>query len=128
MSAPTWTRRPTARSSRSAPRGAGSAPGRRCTGGTLYTSCEPCLLCSFVITQIGFRRVVFAARGTDVPGYKPLLGADLTAAATWVNAQGDWPRLEIVGDFMRDQAREILARFPWAQAATRSAGDAQRKT
>src|SRR5262245_807315 len=30
-------------------------------GGTLYTSCEPCLLCSFVITQIGLRRVVFAA-------------------------------------------------------------------
>jgi tRNA(adenine34) deaminase len=34
-------------------------------GGTLYSSCEPCLLCSFVITQIGFSRVVFAAR--DVP-------------------------------------------------------------
>jgi tRNA(adenine34) deaminase len=96
-------------------------------GGTLYTSCEPCLLCSFVITQIGFRRVVFAARGSDVPGYKPLLGADLTAAATWVNAQGDWPRLEVVGDFMRDRAQQILARFPWAQAATRRAAEAQGK-
>ena len=97
------------------------------TGGTVYTSCEPCLLCSFVITQVGFRRVVFAARGTDVPGYRPLLGADLTAAAIWVNAQPDWPPLEVVGDVMRDRAREILARFPWAQAATRSAVDAQRK-
>ena len=96
-------------------------------GGTLYTSCEPCLLCSFVITQISFRRVVFAARGTDVPGYTPLLGADLSAAATWVNAQGDWPRLEVVGDFMRDRAREILARFPWARAATRSSVDRARK-
>src|SRR5262245_28723312 len=26
-------------------------------GTTLYTSCEPCLLCSFVITQIGLARV-----------------------------------------------------------------------
>ena len=42
-------------------------------GGTLYSSCEPCLLCSFVITQIGFSRVVFAARGRDAPTYKPLL-------------------------------------------------------
>ena len=56
-------------------------------GSTLYSSCEPCLLCSFVITQIGFGRVVFAARGADVPGYKPLLGADLARAAAWVNDQ-----------------------------------------
>lgn len=73
-------------------------------GGTLYSSCEPCLLCSFVITQVGFRRVVFAARGTDVPTYKPLLGADLTAAAAWVNAQSDWARLEVVGDFILNPA------------------------
>lgn len=89
-------------------------------GGTLYTSCEPCLLCSFVITQVGLRRVVFAARGTDVPTYRPLLGADLTAAAAWVNAQPDWARLEVVGDFMRDRALKILAQFPWTQAGTRS--------
>ena len=86
---------------------------------TLYTSCEPCLLCSFVITQIGVRRVVFAARGTDVPGYKPLLGADLAKAAAWVNAQPDWPRIEVVGDFMRDQARDVIAAFPWSQAQSR---------
>jgi tRNA(adenine34) deaminase len=70
-------------------------------GSTLYSSCEPCLLCSFVIAQIGISRVVFAARGTDVPTYKPLLAADLTEAAAWVNAQPDWAPLEIVGDFMR---------------------------
>jgi len=64
---------------------------QRLTGCTLYTSCEPCLLCSFVITRIGFGRVVSAARGTDVPTYRPLLGTDLTEAAAWVNAQPDWP-------------------------------------
>jgi tRNA(adenine34) deaminase len=82
-------------------------------GGTVYTSIEPCLLCSFVITQFGFRRVVFAARGTDVPTYKPLLGVDLVGAAAWVNAQQDWTPLEVVGDFMRERSLKIIAAFPW---------------
>jgi tRNA(adenine34) deaminase len=93
---------------------------QRLAGTTLYTSCEPCLLCSFVITQIGIGRVVFAARGTDVPTYRPLLGADLTAAAAWVNAQGDWAPLEVVGDFMRARALETLRRFPWEDAPART--------
>jgi tRNA(adenine34) deaminase len=88
-------------------------------GATVYTSCEPCLLCSFVIAQIGIGRVVFAARATDVPGYRSLLAADLTAAAAWINAQPDWPPLEVVPDFMRDRARAIIAAFPWGQAASR---------
>jgi tRNA(adenine34) deaminase len=89
-------------------------------GSTVYSSCEPCLLCIFVITQIGFSRVVFAARGTDVPTYKPLFGADLSTAAAWVNAQPDWAPLEVVGDFMRERALEMIAAFPWAQARTRT--------
>jgi tRNA(adenine34) deaminase len=95
-------------------------------GCTLYSSCEPCLLCSFVITQIGISRVVFAARGTDVPTYKPLLGADLVEAAAWVNAQSDWTPLEVVGDFMRERALELIAAFPWAQASTRAVVDPSR--
>ena len=65
--------------------------------------------------------MVFAARGMDVPTYKPLLGADLTEAAAWVNAQPDWSKLQVVGDFMRDRALRIIAAFPWAQARTRTA-------
>ena len=84
------------------------------TGGTLYTSCEPCLLCSFVIAQIGFSRVVFAARGTDVPTYRPLLDSDFMKAADWINAQSDWAHIEVVPDFMRERAREILSTFPWS--------------
>jgi tRNA(adenine34) deaminase len=88
-------------------------------GGTVYTSCEPCLLCSFVITQIGFARVVFAARGRDVPGYEPLLGSDLSETAAWVNAQPGWPALEVVGDFMRDRALDTIRAFPWDVGETR---------
>jgi tRNA(adenine34) deaminase len=90
-------------------------------GGTLYTSCEPCLLCTYVITQIGFARVVFAARGADVPGHKPLLGADFAGAAAWVNAQPDWVPVEVLGDFMRERALAIIAAFPWARAQSRAA-------
>jgi|ERR687892_1576821 tRNA(adenine34) deaminase len=82
-------------------------------GGTLYSTIEPCILCSFVIAQLGFGRVVFAARGRDVPTYRPLLGADLREAAAWVNAQPDWAPLEVVGDFMRERSLEIIARFAW---------------
>ena len=85
----------------------------RLAGCALYTSCEPCLLCSFVIAQIGIRRVVYAARSTDVPTYRPLLGADFQEAAEWIDTQPDWTPIEVVRDFMRDRAREILAAFPW---------------
>lgn len=77
-------------------------------GCTLYTSCEPCLLCSFVITQTGIGRVVFAARALDVSTYKPLLDADLSQVVKWVNAQPDWSPLEVVGDFMRERAKKSL--------------------
>ena len=92
---------------------------QRLAGCTLYTSCEPCLLCSFVITQIGIGRVIFAARATDVPAYRSLLGADLTVAAAWVNSQPDWRPLEVVGDFMRPRALDIIAAFPWGPAESR---------
>jgi tRNA(adenine34) deaminase len=85
----------------------------RLSGCALYTSCEPCLLCSFVIAQIGIRRVAYAARGTDVPTYRPLLGADFQEAAEWIDARPDWASIEVVPELMRDRAREILAAFPW---------------
>jgi len=103
---------------RAAWRRLGAWPQLRAT--TLYTSCEPCLLCSFVITQIGIGRVVFAARATDVPGYRSLLGADLTAVAAWVSTRPEWPPLEVVGEVMRDQARAIIGAFPWQETASRA--------
>ena len=81
---------------------------------TLYSSCEPCLMCSFAITQFRIRRVVFAARASDVPTYKALLGADLSQAANWVNQQNDWAKLELRGEFMRQEALDIIRMFKWS--------------
>ena len=83
-------------------------------GHTLYTNCEPCLMCSFVITQVGLGRVVYAARGTDVPTYRPLMDSDFQKAASWVNSQPDWKRVEVVPEFMRNEALKALSSFPWA--------------
>jgi tRNA(Arg) A34 adenosine deaminase TadA len=82
-------------------------------GFTLYTSCEPCLLCTSVIVRLGISRVVFAARDSDVPTNRPLLGANLTEAAEWVNAQPDWSPIEVRGDFMRERGQQILAAYNW---------------
>jgi tRNA(adenine34) deaminase len=80
-------------------------------GGTLYSSCEPCLSCSFVTLQAGIARVVFAAYGTDVPGYRAPLGGGITVVAEWVNAQPDWAPLEVVGGVERERAAETLRRW-----------------
>ena len=84
------------------------------SGGTLYSSCEPCLLCSFVTLQTRIARVVFAAYGSDVPGYRAPLGGGLTVVAEWVNAQPDWEPLEVVGGVERERAAEVLR--SWRQA------------
>jgi tRNA(adenine34) deaminase len=83
-------------------------------GGTLYSSCEPCLSCSFVTLQAGVRRVVFAAYGTDVPGFRPPLGGGITVVAEWVNAQPDWEPLEVVGGVLRERAVDTLRTYPWS--------------
>jgi tRNA(adenine34) deaminase len=85
--------------------------------GTLYSNCEPCLSCSFVILRAGLRRVVFAAYGTDVPGFRPPLGGGITVVAEWVNAQPDWDPIDVVGGLMRDRAVEMLRAFPWGSSA-----------
>jgi len=85
------------------------------TGCTLYTSCEPCLSCSYVIVTHGLARVVFAAHGEDVPGYRPLLGGNFVLVAEWVHAQPDWLPIEVVGGVLRERAAAQLRDFPWSE-------------
>ncbi|TPG59035.1 nucleoside deaminase [Roseomonas nepalensis] len=87
--------------------------GRLPPGTTLYTSCEPCLMCAVVIAQLGIGRVVYAARGTDVPGAKRLLDADLSQAAPWIRAQPGWTPVALRGDLLRERALRCMAAFDW---------------
>jgi tRNA(adenine34) deaminase len=95
------------------------------TGATLYSTCEPCLLCCFVMAQLRFGRVVVAARVTDVPGYQPLLGLRLADVITWINGQRDLQAMELVADFMREEALELMGGFPWSEAAVVDSGSAR---
>jgi hypothetical protein len=72
-----------------------------------------------VIVRAALSRVVFAAYGTDLSGFRAPLGGGLTVVADWVNAQPDWPRLEVVGGVMRERAVETLRAYPWGAANER---------
>lgn len=106
---------PTAHGEMVAIRDAGRRAGslQALAGCTVYTSCEPCLMCTFIIAQAAFGRVVYAARGADVPTYRRVAEMDLAKVAAWVDTQPDRQHLEVIGDFMRARGKEILATFPW---------------
>lgn len=82
-------------------------------GCTLYTSCEPCLMCTALITRVAISRVVYAARATDVPERKTLLDLRLKDAATWINAQPGWQPLAVTEDLLRERALPLFDNYKW---------------
>ena len=40
-------------------------------------------------------------------------GRKIRREAPW--EEGDWARLEVMGDFMRDRTLQIIAAFPWCR-------------
>ncbi|MBN9393258.1 MAG: nucleoside deaminase [Chloroflexi bacterium] len=84
------------------------------TGCTLYTTCEPCLMCGSVIIRCGLTRVVYGARATDLRGYTSTLGLHVEEVVEWANREklnGDTP-ITVTPDFMRDECLELYARWP----------------
>ena len=79
------------------------------SGCTLYTSCEPCWICSATIRVTGISRVVFAAGSTSIAGGfqqpYPILTSDLVA--TWP------PPPEVVPYFLRDQSESLWREIGW---------------
>jgi tRNA(adenine34) deaminase len=55
---------------------------RRLEGATLYTTCEPCLLCTGTATHTGISRIVMGAVWSDAPAYfqNPRKGSLLAVA------------------------------------------------
>jgi guanine deaminase len=78
------------------------------SGCTLYTSCEPCWMCSTAIRRTGIARVVFgctsAPRGGGYTSEFPILSAELV---------GFGPPPEVVDGFMADESLALWKAIGW---------------
>lgn len=80
------------------------------TGCTLYTSCEPCPMCSFMAREYKISRIVYAIPSPHMGGHSkwPIL-EDVTLQRLG-GIFGAPP--EIVGGFMEIEAKEVMAKTP----------------
>jgi tRNA(Arg) A34 adenosine deaminase TadA len=65
-------------------------------GATLYTSCQPCAMCSGAIDRSGIGRVVYALSGEQLDALKP---------------GGGFPRVPQVGPALPDEGRDAVAGY-----------------
>ena len=76
---------------------------------TLYTSAEPCWICSTAIRVTRIGRVVFAARsGTDTGGYSSRFPILTTADVTRFG-----PPPEVVAGLLADRAEALWTQINW---------------
>jgi tRNA(adenine34) deaminase len=77
---------------------------------TLYTSCEPCPMCSFMIREFKIKRVVFALPSLYVGGYSkwPILQDKELSELKPIFS--DAP--EVIGGFMENEAKIVMDKTP----------------
>jgi len=77
---------------------------------TLYTSCEPCPMCSFMIREYKIRRVVFALPSLYVGGFSkwPILQDEELSLLKPIFSEPP----EIVGGFMEKEAKVVMDKTP----------------
>ena len=74
------------------------------SGATLYTSCEPCMMCMGAILYEGITKIVYAATLQDSNDfYSPENISPIKELAKYANHS-----IEIIGEINRDKAIEVL--------------------
>ena len=82
------------------------------TSCTLYTTCEPCLMCGSLIIRCGIVRVVYGARSTDLYNYRATLEHKVEEVVDWANRQAGKTIITVTSDFMRQECLELYANWP----------------
>lgn len=74
---------------------------------TLYSSCEPCFMCSGAMVWTRLGRLVYGASDIDLCR---LLGQEGSACTEEVFARSDW-RPQVTGGVLREESLPILAAY-----------------
>jgi tRNA(Arg) A34 adenosine deaminase TadA len=78
-------------------------------GATLYTSCEPCWICSCALRELHVERVVFALTSPKGGGYSSTRYPILTDAE--IDRYGPPPKVE--SGLLADESQDLWTRVGW---------------
>ena len=81
-------------------------------GCTLYTTCEPCLMCGSLIIRCGVVRIVYGARSSDLNNYRATLDHRVEEVVDWANRQAGETVITVTPEFMRQECLELYANWP----------------
>lgn len=84
------------------------------SGCTLYSNFEPCAMCSFVIRDVGIKRVVYSVRSPHLGGHsKWNILTDSTMPSHFFSANRPEPP-EVVGGVLEEEAQKIFDTLRWS--------------
>ncbi len=78
---------------------------------TIYSNCEPCPMCAFMIRELKFKRVVFAIRSPYMGGYSKWNILEDKDLLKFKPIFTDPP--EIIAGLLEEEAAEVFKRAGW---------------